>query len=173
LLIPGFLSVVCLGHVGGAYGLAAFFAAFVTDSFQDDALVENSEVLGDVLGIIQIVEISVMEIRDFAALDAMQVVMVRYVRVEPFCAAEYFDDVGNADICKGQKGPVDRIKRDIRVVPFNDLIEGIGRGVHLRLQQLTIDGHALGRDLELMAAACVDEILDFFGGTSLIHDSTK
>jgi len=114
-----------------------------------------------------------MKIRYFAALDAVQVVMIRQVRIEPLRPPEYFDDICDADIHKGHEGPVDRVKRYVRVRLLDDLVEGIRGGVHVRLQQFTIDGDALGRDFEMMASACIDERFDFSGDALFVHISTK
>lgn len=159
--------------MGRAVRLRRFFAACVTDAFQHDALVQNLKVRGDILGIRQTVEIPVVEIRDAAALNAMQVVMVRDVRIEPFGAAEDLDDVGNADMDERQQRSIDGVKRDVGIVSFDKPVKDVGRRVHVGLQQFPVDCHALGRNFQVMSVTCIDERLNFFGDVLSAHITTK
>jgi hypothetical protein len=56
---------------------------------------------------------------------------------------------------------------------LDDLVEGIGRGVNVRLQQFPVDGDALGRNFEMVASARLDKFLDISGDASFTHVPTK
>ena len=83
-------------------------------------------------GDFQIIIGPAVKVENFAALGAMQMMVVAYVRVETLGAAENFDNINDTFFGKGQKGSVYGIKRDVRIFFFHNLINRIGGGMGVR-----------------------------------------
>lgn len=85
-----------------------------------------------------------VKINDSFAFYAFKMLVIIQLAVESFDIARAFHYESCADFGKGQKGPIDRIQRDVRQ-GFPDLaIEHIGGRVLFGLDKLLVDCHSLG-----------------------------
>jgi hypothetical protein len=151
----------------------SFFMAFITDALENHALAEHVEMLGDLRRDLQDIEVWMAKIQYLATGCAMQVVMAGEIGIEPLGSAEYFDDIHDTDPRKSQQGTVDRVIGYVGVLPAHDAINGIGRGMIVPLDQLTVDRNPLRRDFQVMRMTGFNECLDFLRQRRFLHIYTK
>ena len=80
-----------------------------------------------------------MKVIHLAASHAMKVMMGGYVCIETFCTTENFDHIQNPDFRKGQQCAIDRVKGNMRVFFFHDLLHGIGGGMGVQAEKVFIN----------------------------------
>ena len=103
----------------------------------------------------------------------MQMMVVGHIGVESLGSAKYFNDIHNTDFCKSRKRAVHRIERDAGIFCFHDLVDRIGCGMGVRLDELLENCNSLGGYFELMGATDLGERDDVIVVFIISHIYTK
>ena len=105
------------------------FPAFLANAFENHAFADDLELLVNAIRDCQIIIGPAIKIEYFAALGAMDMMVVCHIRIEPLGSAENFDDFHKADFCESQQGAVDGVEGNVGIIFFYDLINGISCGM--------------------------------------------
>ena len=105
------------------------FTTFPANAFENDAFANDLELFVNSIRYCQIIIGPAIKIEYFAALSAMDMMVVCDIRIESLGSAENFDDLHKADFCEGQKGAVDGVEGNVGIFFFDDLINGVSSGM--------------------------------------------
>jgi hypothetical protein len=137
------------------YPLSSFFANTpIAEDVQDDPLVQDPKPVLNILGHFQFVVTLVVKVDDLAAPNTMEVVVLVLVGVESPRPALPLHDINETDSSKGEKGPIDGIKRHARENLFDKLKHRLSRGMFFRLAKFLVDSDPLRCDPEVVLLAC-------------------
>jgi hypothetical protein len=75
------------------------FAAFLANTFENHAFADDLELFGNAIRDCQIIIGQAIKVDYFAALGAMDMMVVCHIRIESFGSAENFDYLHKADFC--------------------------------------------------------------------------
>jgi hypothetical protein len=106
-----------------------FWAAFFANAVNDNFLGDYGELILNFLRDLDLVEVNIGEVENFAALYAVGVVMVVGIRVEPSSISVPFSDGNKADLRKRHQGTINRIKRDVGELFPNNIKQLFCRGM--------------------------------------------
>ena len=105
------------------------FTTFSANTFENDAFTNDLELFVNSIRDCQIIIGPAINIEYFAALRAMDMMVVCDIRIESLGSAENFDYLHNPDFCESQEGAIDGVERNIRIFVFDDLINGVSSGM--------------------------------------------
>jgi len=134
-----------------------FFSTTPAQALDNHARTLHRKPFLDVVRDFQTVQDIIVKIDDGTALDAVEMMMIVCIGIVPSLIGEPFDDIDKTNLRERDERPVHRIKRDAGKLLPNFTEHRIGRRVILHLDQLLVDGHTLGRHLEVVLPAVMDE----------------
>ena len=105
------------------------FTTFPANTLENDAFADDLELFVNSIRDCQIIIGPAIKIEYFTALSAMDMVVVCDIRIKSLGSAENFDDLHNPDFCESQEGAVYGIEGNVRIIIFDDLINGVSSGM--------------------------------------------
>ncbi len=105
------------------------FATFPANASENHAFADNLELLVNSIRDWQIIIGPAIKIEYFTTTGAMDMMMVCHIRIKSLGASKNFNNLYEADFCKGQQGAVHGIERNIRIFFFYDLVDGVSGGM--------------------------------------------
>lgn len=136
-------------------------ATFPANAFENDAFAYDLELFVNFIRDCQIIIGPAIKIEYFAALRAMYMMVDCDIRVETLGAAENFDNIHNADFCKCHQRSIHGVEGNVGIFLFDDLINGVGRGMGVRIKEFPINRDPLGCHFKSMRLTDLFELLDF------------
>jgi len=109
------------------------FAAFLANTFENDAFADDLELFVNSIRDCQIIIGPAIKVEYFAALGAMDMMVVCHIRIESLGSTENFDDLHKAYFCESQEGAVYGIEGNVRIFFFYDLINGVSCRMGVRI----------------------------------------
>jgi|GEM_PF-2840081 len=149
--------------------LATIFA----NPLENHAFANDFELFDNGYRYLKIIISPAVKVQNFAALGAMQMMVVGHIGVETPGSAKYFNDIHNFDLCESQKRAVHRIEGDAGIFCFQVLIDRIGCGMGVRLDELLKNCNSLGGYFELMGVTDLSERDDFIVVFIILHIDSK
>lgn len=80
----------------------AFISTRFTNALEDNPRADNLEMFSNLVRYFYVIVGLILKVKDTAALNAVQMVMVCYLWIETLCTAKHFDNIHNADSSEGQ-----------------------------------------------------------------------
>ena len=141
--------------------LRGLLATLPANAFENDAFAYDLELIVNFIRDGQIIIGPTVKVEYFAAVRAMYMMVVGDIRVEPLGAAENFDNIYNADFCKCHQRAIHGVEGNVGIFFFDDLINGVSRGMGVRIKEFPKNRDPLGRHFKSMRLTDLFELLDF------------
>ena len=97
------------------------FATFLANTFENQAFAYDLELFVNSIRDCQIIIGPAIKVEYFAALGAMDMMVVRHIRIKSLGPAENFDYLHKADFCESQEGAVYGIEGNVRIFFLNNI----------------------------------------------------